>query len=141
MPKSLRNQILFSSEKTPSGNRCRKAEFRKNLISFFNQEILFFSDPQWQQEAWLSAHGDLFGQRIARYLIAWESVENNRKDANITDKQFEKLVQFSNLFRDFGLTAKHPQRSSEYDDLLKNREWRKIQSFAQEIYQTIDPTI
>ncbi len=118
----------------------RKEMYRKNLINFFNEEILFLGKKEWQKQLWNSG-GPHFQQRMERFFIAWDPVVEFRSDANLTDRQFDMLIKLRDLLRDYCIEEVYPERPHEYSALFANPKWKTIQQLANTIYTTINPTV
>jgi len=113
----------------------------KFLKSFFNTELYFLADRSAQEQCWSTASGDKFGTTMMLYSLAWETIKENRGKFTFSDQHFAMTQKLDDMLQDFLKKNLFPMRPIEYCVLLNNPDWRKIQVYAKQIYDVINPVI
>lgn len=116
--------------------------FDRYLKTFLNIELYFLASPALQQEEWASADSDdAFGTCLLLSFESWSVIVDHRKQFKLTDLQFESMKKLFSMLREFQIAYDYPTKPSEYRSLLNHPEWQKIQKYAKELYDRINPTI
>lgn len=115
--------------------------FSEFLRTFFDDEIYFLASKSLQHQIWGGAKGDQFGMRLSLSLEAWNTILEHRKKFNLTSYQIDQIQKLFDMLEDFQVSYPFPSEPREYQALLTNPAWVKIQQYADQLYQRVGKTI
>lgn len=108
------------------------------LRTFFELELTWIAD----KPSWFNAKGDHFVTTIMLYTEAWFTIVRNRKECLLTDQQINRVHKLYDMLAAFQVAIPDfPERPSEYRALCDNPDWKKIQQYAKELYDSIYPHV
>jgi len=115
------------------GHREGCALFLKN----YTEDIGFLGNPVAQEEAWLRKKTHDYSDMICLFLHGYDLLINDKDNYKIVRSDLNKLTLLYNMVSDFSLVHPSPSSIAQYRELLYNNQWRKIQSAAKELYDSL----
>lgn len=112
------------------------------LKSFFELELRWLSDRNYQLQHWTNTYDDLWGECIMLYSETWSTIAAHPKNYKLTEwelRQFEKLYEMIKAFEKY--YPEFPETPSQFRALLEDPEWKKVQQFAKELRDRIYPRL
>jgi hypothetical protein len=111
------------------------------LRSFFNNELLFIASKSFQRQAWANASGDQFTVVMVLYAEAWFTLVKNRRECKLIGPEFQMLTNLHEMLEGFQIDHKFPTKPHEYQALMNHPDWTRIQQYAKDIYDRINPRL
>jgi hypothetical protein len=105
---------------------------RQYMLNEFLRNIAGISDKKYQNRVWIRAEGpecDDFTETVCRFFDIGEPILDDYKNFGITDHQYQLLITFQAIFREFADENDLPQ------EFIENPEWKKIMDMATEILE------
>ncbi len=118
-----------------------RTNFDEYLRTFFDGEIYFLASPDLQRETWQNAQGEQFAIRLLISFESWTVIKNNRNKFKLSVHQFAQTEKLFEMLETFQAAHDYPINPRQYASLLTNPEWKKIQKYAMEIYNSISSSI
>lgn len=117
------------------------------IKNFFEEELFWIANREYQCQAWTESNGDWFFEASMLFTESWSIIRQNRNKHRLTDQEFQMINEVEKMLTHFEDTyylnanKEFPSTPREHRDLLQNPEWRKIQEYANRVYQRIYPNI
>ncbi len=110
-----------------------KKQILEGFISIFTR----ISNREYQKRIWIEGEGpevDDFDDTVCDFFGECDSILENYKDFELTDKQYRLLVNFRDVFDKFVIESR--QYSSP--DFINTPEWEKITEMAKEVLKAFN---
>jgi len=111
------------------------------LRSFIENELFFIADRSLQQRKWFGASGDQFRLAMILYAEAWLTLVKNRRECKLIGPEFQMLTNLHEMLQGFQIDHNFPSKPIEYHALLTHPDWIRIQRYAKDIYDRINPRL
>ncbi len=112
-------------------------EHKRYILDQFLDIISCISDQEYQKRVWIRGEGpevDDFDETSCHFFDDGDPILKKYKEYNITEKQYQLLVQFRDFFESF-VDGDRPYLPK---DFINTPEWERIMNSAKEVLKAFD---
>jgi hypothetical protein len=110
-------------------------ECKRQIVEGFIDIFTRIASKEYQKRVWVKGEGpevDDFDDTVNDFCGECDSILENYKDFQITDKQYQLLANFRDVFDKFVTESKH-YPSPYFPDSIDTPKWGKIMEMAKEV--------
>jgi hypothetical protein len=110
-------------------------EQKRDIVESFVDIFTRISSKEFQRRIWINGEGpevDSYDDTVNEYFGECDSILENYKEFGISDRQYQLLEKFTNLFRHFADENYWPT------EFIDSQEWESITDLAKEILKAFN---
>lgn len=112
-------------------------EDKKYILNEHLRNISHIANKEYQKRVWIRGEGpevDDFDETVCHFFDDGDPVLEKYKEYNITEKQYQLLVQFRDSFESF-IDGPRPYLP---EDFINTPEWEQIMNLAEDVLKAFD---